>query len=84
MKVVQQNDIIFKNVPSEFDAGRYHSWVVDSSSIPDSLEITCVDEENQIMAMRHKEFQVHGVQFHPESVMTEYGKQMIINFLEYK
>jgi anthranilate synthase component II len=82
MKVINSDDIILKNVPEEFEAGRYHSWVVDPENIPDSLEITCIDEQNQIMAMRHIKYQVNGVQFHPESIMTKYGKQMIINFLE--
>jgi len=82
MSVLKQNDILFKNIPLEFEAGRYHSWVVDTQRIPDCLEITCVDEQHQVMAMRHKSFPVYGVQFHPESVMTKYGKQMIINFLE--
>lgn len=82
MKVIQQNDLIFKHIPAEFNAGRYHSWVVDANTIPESLEVTCVDEQKQVMALRHKSFHVNGVQFHPESIMTKYGKQMIINFLE--
>lgn len=81
MKVVQPNDILFQNVPQEFEAGRYHSWVVDTKNVPDEMEVTCIDENNQVMAIRHKKYNVRGVQFHPESVMTKYGKQMIINFL---
>ncbi|MQY79071.1 MAG: aminodeoxychorismate/anthranilate synthase component II, partial [Bacteroidetes bacterium] len=61
--------------------GRYHSWIVDRESIPSCLEITAVDHENQIMAIRHKKYKVVGVQFHPESVLTPEGEQMLINFL---
>ena len=81
MKVVDKPDIIFKNIPQEFEAGRYHSWIIDKEDLPGSIEITCMDEDNEIMAARHKEFDVRGVQFHPESILTEHGEQMIINFL---
>ncbi len=78
---VKQPDLIFNNIPDEFEAGRYHSWIVDKEGLPESIEITCVDEKNEIMAAKHKEFDVRGVQFHPESILTEHGQQMIINFL---
>jgi len=81
MKVVVNPDIIFKNIPQEFEAGRYHSWIIDKEDLPGSIEITCIDEDNEIMAAKHKEFDVRGVQFHPESILTEHGEQMIINFL---
>jgi len=81
MKVVNQSDSTFKNIPSEFEAGRYHSWIVDKENLPESIEITCVDDHNEIMAAQHKEYDVRGVQFHPESILTEFGEQMIINFL---
>ncbi len=81
MRVVNRPDLIFNNIPSEFEAGRYHSWIVDKENLPESIEITCVDENNEIMAAKHKEFDVRGVQFHPESILTEHGQQMIINFL---
>ena len=81
MILAENKDVIFKGIPDEFDAGRYHSWVVDAKSIPTDLMVTCVDEKGEIMALRHMEYDVCGVQFHPESVMTHYGKQMIINFL---
>jgi anthranilate synthase component II len=68
-------------VPREFEAGRYHSWIVDHHGLPDTLTVTCVDENNEIMAVKHKDFKVRGVQFHPESVLTEHGEQMMINFL---
>lgn len=81
MKVIDSEDVLFQNIPIVFEAGRYHSWVVDSNTIPEELTVTCVDENDQVMAIRHKTYQVYGVQFHPESVMTKHGKQMIINFL---
>ena len=66
MKVINQPDIIFNGIPSEFEAGRYHSWIVDKEGLPDAIEITCVDENNDIMAAKHKTYEVRGVQFHPE------------------
>jgi len=72
---------IFKYVPEDFFAGRYHSWVIDKSSDISALEITSIGENGEIMAAQHKEYQVHGVQFHPESIMTDEGKLMIENFL---
>jgi anthranilate synthase component 2 len=73
--------VIFKDLPEEFEAGRYHSWIVDRNDLPDELEVTCVDSDNEIMALRHKKYNVRGVQFHPESILTDFGEQMIINFL---
>jgi len=81
MKQTGKSDIIFENVPMEFEAGRYHSWIVDKEGLPNELEVSCVDETGEIMAAKHKDFEVRGVQFHPESVLTKYGEQMIINFL---
>ena len=81
MKVVKQPDIIFNDIPHEFEAGRYHSWIVDKEGLPETIEVTCIDDNNEIMAAKHKEYEVRGVQFHPESILTEHGEQMIINFL---
>ena len=75
-------DPIFDGIPPTFLAGRYHSWIVDEKKIPDELEITAVDNENKIMALRHKTFDLHGVQFHPESVLTPEGQTIINNFLK--
>lgn len=72
---------IFDTIPNSFHAGRYHSWVIDKDSDISNLVITAVDDEGEIMAAQHKEFNVFGVQFHPESIMTDDGKQMIANFL---
>lgn len=75
------DDIIFKDIPKEFEGGRYHSWIVSRENLPEELEITCVDDQGEIMALRHKKYDVSGVQFHPESVLTEAGAKMIENFL---
>lgn len=74
------NDI-FKNLPAEIEAGRYHSWIVDKKGLPADLEITAEDERGYIMALRHRTFDVQGVQFHPESVLTPMGEKMITNWL---
>jgi len=81
IRVLKRDDPLFRNIPNEFKGGRYHSWIVDRKTIPFCLEITAVDQENQIMAIRHKKYKVVGVQFHPESVLTPEGEQMLINFL---
>ncbi len=75
-------DFIFENVPGKINVGRYHSWVVNRNDFPDSLEITAVDEYNHIMALRHKLFDVRAVQFHPESVLTEFGEIIIKNWVK--
>lgn len=80
MKVTCE-DVLFKGLPATFKAGRYHSWVVDEKSLPDCLEIIAVDEEGRTMALRHKVYDVRGVQFHPESILTEHGEEMIKNWL---
>ena len=82
--IMHQTDIkspLFENVPQSFYAGRYHSWVIDKTSDTSALEITSVGENKEIMAAQHKEYRVYGVQFHPESIMTDEGKLMISNFL---
>jgi anthranilate synthase component 2 len=79
--VLIRDEQIFKGVPDRFEAGRYHSWVVDEKTLPRSLEITAIDDTGRIMALRHKIFDVRGVQFHPESVLTPHGKTMILNWL---
>lgn len=78
------SDIIFENIPEKFSAGRYHSWSVRKENLPDCFEVTAEAEDGTIMAMRHKLYNVRGVQFHPESVMTEHGKQILRNWLEYQ
>ncbi len=79
--IVDANEPLFAEIPAEIETCRYHSWIVNSHDLPDCLQITAVDEFGNIMGLRHKEYNVRGVQFHPESYITEYGKQMIMNWL---
>jgi anthranilate synthase/aminodeoxychorismate synthase-like glutamine amidotransferase len=73
---------IFKNVPQNFNAGRYHSLIIDSSSVPDELEITSHTEDGIIMGIKHKQYPIEGIQFHPESILTPEGETIIKNWLE--
>lgn len=75
------DDYIFNGLEKDITIGRYHSWVVSREGLPECLEVTAVSDEGQIMALRHKNHDVHGIQFHPESVLTPEGKKMIGNFL---
>lgn len=84
MKQLVDDEYLFSGVPTEFDAGRYHSWVVENDTLPGDLEITVENDEGYIMAVRHREHDVRGVQFHPESVLTEYGGMMILNWINGK
>ena len=81
VKVISYNTVLYKNIPGTFEAGRYHSWIVDRDKLPNCMEVTGVDGENRIMSLRHKTFDVEGVQFHPESVLTPLGEQIISNWL---
>jgi anthranilate synthase/aminodeoxychorismate synthase-like glutamine amidotransferase len=72
---------LFSDLANPFEAGRYHSLVVERSSLPECLEITAESDDGEIMALRHREFPVHGVQFHPESVLTRDGKSLLARFL---
>lgn len=72
---------LFRDVPQKFRAGLYHSWVIDKKTLPDELEVTAISEDANIMSFRHKEYKLYGVQFHPESIITEYGKNIMTNFL---
>ena len=78
---VKNESLIFQGLPEEVEVARYHSLVADQDMIPDVLEVTAVDEKGVVMAVQHKTNQVYGLQFHPESIMTPLGKQMIGNFL---
>ncbi|MDR1864233.1 MAG: aminodeoxychorismate/anthranilate synthase component II [Bacteroidales bacterium] len=75
-------DPLFAGLPAELEAGRYHSWIVGCDGFPDSLNITAVDAAGNIMALAHKQYDVRGVQFHPESVLTPHGEKIIENFLK--
>ena len=76
------DDPIFCGLPKTFTVGRYHSWVVATDQLPDCLTVTAVSDEGQIMALRHKEYDIHGIQFHPESVLTPEGSIIIKNFID--
>jgi anthranilate synthase component II len=79
--VLDECDMIFSKIPVNFTAGRYHSWVISENNFPADLKITAKDDEGMIMAVAHLVYDVKGVQFHPESVLTKYGKQIILNWL---
>ena len=76
------NDYIFDSLPKRITMGRYHSWVVSRENFPTCLEVTDVSDEGQIMALKHKNYDIHGIQFHPESVLTPEGKIIVKNFIE--
>jgi anthranilate synthase component 2 len=78
-KGIQKN--LFTNLPEQFEVGRYHSWIISDEAFPSELEITARDENNYIMALRHKTYDVQGVQFHPESVLTPLGEKILENWL---
>lgn len=78
---VDDTSVIFKGLPKELQVARYHSLVADKNLIPDILDITATDEKGEIMAVQHKTLPIYGVQFHPESIMTPQGKEMIRNFV---
>jgi anthranilate synthase component II len=79
---IVQDDLLFKNLPAIFDAGLYHSWYVSNDGFPECLDITSYSEDGIIMSFKHKKNDVRGVQFHPESIMTQFGKVIIRNWLE--
>lgn len=81
---IMGNDYLFKGLSKEILAGRYHSWIVSKEDFPNELEITAEDEAGDIMALKHKQLDLHGVQFHPESILTPEGVQIIQNFLQSK
>lgn len=80
--ITKPDTVLFKDLDTEIEVGRYHSWVVANESFPPSLEVTATDSNGQIMALRHREYDVRGVQFHPESVLTPDGKAMIKNWVQ--
>jgi anthranilate synthase component 2 len=76
------NDDIFKGLPKRIVMGRYHSWVVDRTAFPECLEVTAVSDDGQIMGLRHRSYNIHGIQFHLESVLTPQGSKILENWLE--
>ena len=81
IKIVAKS-MIFENMDSVQQVGRYHSWVVDNSTLPTCLEVTAISDEGQIMGIQHNELPIYGIQFHPESVLTPCGNEMISNFIK--
>lgn len=77
------DDYIFSGLEKDISVGRYHSWVVQSEGLPACLEVTATSDEGQIMALRHRTYDVHGIQFHPESILTPDGRMMVRNFLQH-
>jgi len=83
IRITDKGETLFAGLPDSIKVGRYHSWVVDHDGLPDTLTVTAIDEkDNSIMALRHKKYDVRGVQFHPESVLTEYGRAILQNWLD--
>ena len=79
---IKNRSLLFKGLENEFEAGRYHSWIIDEATLSKDFEITAYDENNYIMAMQHKKYDLQSVQFHPESVLTPDGEMMMRNWLE--
>lgn len=80
---ITQQDYLFEGLPETIEVGRYHSWVVDNVEFPDCLEVTSVSDEGFIMSLRHKEYDIRGIQYHPESVLTPEGKTLLKNWLDH-
>jgi anthranilate synthase component 2 len=79
---ITKEDTLFNDLPNEFEVGRYHSWVINTEDFPEVLEITAVDENGEIMSIKHTVYDVKGVQYHPESVLTPNGKKILENWLK--
>jgi anthranilate synthase component 2 len=79
---IVSKDNLFKNCPASFTVGRYHSWVVNTNQLPAELKVTATDADGNIMALKHTKYDVRGVQFHPESILSEHGETMIHNWLK--
>lgn len=75
------NHLIFNNLPKIIKVGRYHSWAVNIETLPEDLIVTSIDDQDIIMSLRHKKYDIHAVQYHPESILTPYGKKILENFL---
>jgi anthranilate synthase component 2 len=81
INIVVEDEVLFNNLPKQIEVGRYHSWVINPTDFPAILEVTSVAENGEIMSIRHKKFNVKGVQFHPESILTPHGKTILSNWL---
>lgn len=81
IKIIDSEEILFKNIPKKIQVGRYHSWIINKENFSSLLKITSLGPNGEIMSIRHKKYDVCGVQFHPESILTPYGKKIIFNWL---
>ena len=81
-RITVREDYLFNGLPSTISVGRYHSWVVDADDFPQELAVTAISPEGQIMALKHRKYDVRGIQFHPESVLTPDGKRIMDNWLK--
>ncbi|WP_459926142.1 anthranilate synthase component II [Flavobacterium covae] len=84
VKLTNLDEVLFRDLPAEFEVGRYHSWVVANENFPAVLEVTSVDANGQIMSLKHKSYDVRGVQYHPESVLTPLGKKILENWVSWR
>ncbi len=82
VELTESKSVLFEGLPDNFEVGRYHSWIVQQDELPDCFQITSYDTDGFIMSMKHKEFDVEGVQFHPESVLTPLGEKILENWLK--
>ena len=82
MQVIDKDASIFKGVPERFLAARYHSWIASKENFPNSIAITAIDEDGEIQAIQHRAYNIAAVQFHPESILTEVGAQLVQNFID--
>lgn len=80
--VKDKTDLLYKDLPESFNVGRYHSWIIADDHFPEVLKVTATEENGQIMSLKHVNYNVYGVQFHPESILTDHGKKIIDNFLQ--
>ena len=83
MQQTEADNVLFRDIPKAFQAGRYHSWVIKKGTLPEEFTLTAVDQQGEIMAIRHREHEIYGVQFHPESIMTPEGYKMLENFFQH-
>lgn len=84
VRITRTDALLFRNLPETIETGRYHSWVPDKATFPEDLQITAIDPQGNIMALQHRTHCVHGVQFHPESIMTPQGREILNNWLSKK
>ena len=82
INITDTTETLFSNLPQQIEVGRYHSWVINPSDLPEVLEVTSISENGEIMSIRHKHFNVKGVQFHPESILTASGKTILANWIQ--